>query len=50
MFIAELGFSKFRCKGTTIYAHAQKNMLQNMPRLFHCNKSLIICNISTIPL
>lgn len=25
MFIAELGFSKFRCKSTSNYTHAQKN-------------------------
>ena len=44
MFIAELGLSKFRCKGTTIYAHAQKNMLQKMLRTLHCNKCNIFCN------
>ena len=44
MFIAELGFSKFRCKGTTIYTHAQIIMLQNMPLMFHCNKWIIFCN------
>lgn len=48
MFIAELGFSKFRCKSTSIYTHAQKIMLQNMPLMFHCNKWIIFCNKITI--
>lgn len=44
MFIAELGFSKFRCKSTSIYTNAQKIMLQNMLLMFHCNKFNIFCN------
>lgn len=38
----------FQCKGTAIYAHAQKYMLQKILRSLHCNKNDIFCNIYAI--
>ena len=44
----ELGVSKSRCKGTRIFAHPQKKMLQNILLMFHCNKWYIFRNIFII--